>query len=499
MRFIKKEWFQITFLLILFLTLLYTPFIIRTLQNPPDRYYTGADKFYPDYYSILSIMNFGSSGTLYPVHVEYQVLGKISSALNIPNYISYHLAKIIVSALIFLSLYKLAFLLKFNKPARLLMMISGLFLNAPPIILHNSRPPDMFNLYTQSMHHELGILLTILLLIFYLQKKYLFLLITALILGITHTVSAILVAMSVFLYALIFHKSLPARLNTLVFGVVLLSPLVFYKIIFTLDPALSEVGTNFESAFADYDLSITSPQMFFSYLFYLSPFIILSLPVILKKKMFASQTQKTAFFLALFYILADIFMYIIGFYFLKIGRARFSLTALPIAFAIIISLRNHPPSRWNSFTPLLLLIFSLPTWFLSVQKDAFLFGKAPYFNEFVYPDRQYMEGFFHLKTLPPGKTLALDYSGNFLTSFGEKESYLNSRFYTTNYEEKLIKGTSFFEGKMPPKEAEEFLKAEKITYVYLGLYERRPNFDISSYNFLTKIFTNPKASIFKTK
>ena len=82
--------------------------------------------------------------------------------------------------------------------------------------------------------------------------------------------------------------------------------------------------------------------------------------------------------------------------------------------------------------------------------------------------------------------------GNLLFAFANRPVYLGHPHITVNFEEKMKKMEEFLkEGK------EEFLKNEKIEYIFLIEEERGLKFILEKKEYLEKVFENEKVTIFR--
>lgn len=104
------------------------------------------------------------------------------------------------------------------------------------------------------------------------------------------------------------------------------------------------------------------------------------------------------------------------------------------------------------------------------------------------------------KTLNNSIILASFKNGNNIPYFAYRIVYVGHMVGTINFEEKLKKVENFYSGKYSAAEMFEFLKKERINYVFYSDEERKlGNLNPEQYDFLKLVYQNNKAKIYKVE
>ena len=128
---------------------------------------------------------------------------------------------------------------------------------------------------------------------------------------------------------------------------------------------------------------------------------------------------------------------------------------------------------------------------------------VPYPPQTMYPLKTWMDGIRWLKnnTERSEVVLAGITAGNFIPAYSGNTVYFGQS-NTVNYEEKQQLVDKFFEGKMPVREAEIFLKNNGIKYIFVSTQEKEKsaggNLELI-YPFLKPVYSNPQVIIYHTR
>lgn len=127
--------------------------------------------------------------------------------------------------------------------------------------------------------------------------------------------------------------------------------------------------------------------------------------------------------------------------------------------------------------------------------------------DYGYPRKTVMQGIHWLKenTYPSDIVLTLFYSGTLIPAFSGNKVYANWWYRLTEdaaYGKVLTPVVMFYQGYMWPEEAEEFLKRNKITYVFSDIEEKALSLREDKalvYEQLTEVYRNNDVTIYKVK
>lgn len=129
--------------------------------------------------------------------------------------------------------------------------------------------------------------------------------------------------------------------------------------------------------------------------------------------------------------------------------------------------------------------------------------QVPIGAQIAYPLKDFMDGVFYLRDHTPKNTVVLGYvtSGNFIPAYAGNYVYIGHA-NTPDEDSKEKTAALFFSGKMNQNEGKEFLKRERVSYIYFGPQEKelgKVEDLVGIYPFLTSIYFNPKVVIYKTE
>ncbi len=126
---------------------------------------------------------------------------------------------------------------------------------------------------------------------------------------------------------------------------------------------------------------------------------------------------------------------------------------------------------------------------------------VPYPPQTMYPLRTWMDGIRWLKnnTIRSDVVLAEITAGNFIPAYSGNTVFFGQS-NTVNYEEKQRLVDRFYTGKMPVREAEIFLKNNRVKYIFVSVQEKEKSKGKSLemvYPFLKPVYNNPQAVIYR--
>lgn len=159
-------------------------------------------------------------------------------------------------------------------------------------------------------------------------------------------------------------------------------------------------------------------------------------------------------------------------------------------------------------TVILVILPSVIVWPVSLKSQS-LFTEAkiqasypliPAHPYVVYPVKSFMEGIDWLKnkTSHDEIVLAGETAGSMIPAYSGNTVYLGHGHQTVNFPLKQANMQSFYSGKFEENEMKEFLKANRISYVFLGLEESQlAGSNDLSYSFFNLVFRNDQLKIYK--
>jgi hypothetical protein len=125
---------------------------------------------------------------------------------------------------------------------------------------------------------------------------------------------------------------------------------------------------------------------------------------------------------------------------------------------------------------------------------------VPYPPQVMYPLNDFYNAMIWLKdnTARTDVVLSKVTAGNYIPAYSGNYVYLGHNPETPMYSQKVDNVNQFFSGTMIPKDAQQFLKTEHISYVFYGPQEKDNNQkDIKQYSFLKEVFTSPYVTLYR--
>ena len=127
---------------------------------------------------------------------------------------------------------------------------------------------------------------------------------------------------------------------------------------------------------------------------------------------------------------------------------------------------------------------------------------VPYPPQVMYPLNDFYNAMMWLKnnTARIDVVLSKVTAGNYIPAYSGNYVYLGHNPETPMYPQKVDNVDQFFSGTMTPKDAQQFLRTEHISYVFFGPQEKEnPVFDPKNYPFLKMVFNSPYVNLYQVK
>jgi len=540
--------FEKPFIFIVGLILLLSCFIqiaYRYKITPPDREYLGYHEFYTDDYSIyLSNIFQGQYGrwtlldkhTSEPhlgtiIHDEYLLWGKLTSLVKLNPIISYHLFRFSMGAILLFVIY--LFLKKLfpnSAKTRVLSFLFILFSFGFPKISQTASGTtveqymvwltelDVFAHFVALPHYLLGNIFFLTNVIAFLsiskrtQLKYFIICLSSVFMALIHPVSVVSLCAyyAVYLFlSTIIKFSVGARRDSPVFNkqeiigflitVFSAAPiLLFYKYLMTIPPwnhmAAWEGVSKYNIPLKEY-IGAIGPNTLLApigFLFMLYNGI-------------KSKTTNAPIFL-LSWILSFFLLIFYSYPFLKISEVRLMQVFIFIPFAILSAyavisvgalLRVRPKNNlFIILTILILFLISSPLYIKSFQTKIFYY---PTNSMLAFPPIEWMKGEYYLRDNTPKESVVLAaYMGATTIPFVSGNTvYTGHTWATLDRTRKEALKEKFFRNQMTDSEALNFLKTEKIDYVFNGYQESSMGSHPEKYKFLKPVFSSSMVIIYK--
>lgn len=514
--------------------------LLSSLKNPPSHFYLWTGHYFSDYFTYLQVMVQGARGRWLVENPfstdDYTqtflgygpdlLMGKIGGLFRLPPMITYWFfvafCSFILALLIFLTLHSLLpkkpFYLQFSAFLLTLFATSFFKIKEGKIIPIEAwyAPSHLFERFGCVPRHILDQIIGLLIILilaktlvkikqYSLRKIFLQALVIGFLLSLLLSFSFISINLigAIFLTGSYFLlKSLLLRkrefwrylfLLTLIMALVLLAVLVvkFFQ---------TQSGVMLRSReFGQLQQVKLSP----SFLFLLFVPLVLFSPLGVVS-FFRSLSPLRMLIFSLFIISLIFFFSSIGFY-LGDTNMRF-LTPLMYIFLAVLAILGieqltslfKPTFRKKlvmAVAILLLFYFTLPNIIFFYQNRL----NDPSLISIGYIPLEFVEGIEFLNVFP-GQTAVLTGTssllGNLLPVFADKRVYLGRLIFTPMYERKVDLTSLFYQGKMNPNQAEDFLRKNGIDFVLWSTWDG--NFDpLTKYDFLKPIFKNNLMVIFK--
>ncbi|MGB9911606.1 MAG: hypothetical protein ACPLKP_03355 [Microgenomates group bacterium] len=182
-------------------------------------------------------------------------------------------------------------------------------------------------------------------------------------------------------------------------------------------------------------------------------------------------------------------------------------TALHLPFA---GLTVFLLGKTKKIIPLTLIILSLslPGIYASLkgqfqfinQRLAAFLPLVPYPSQVMYPLKDWWEAIKWLEKNTSDEEVVLSgiTAGNYIPAYAGNFVYLGHFTETVDFERKNLVVRLFFSGQMGEKEAKDFLKKNKIAFVFWGPQEKEFG-DFKPFSFLKPVFTSEYVTLFQVE
>lgn len=511
----SEEFLVIIFSLIL-LTCSYGPLVYRYLTPPPGKTFLGVFGFPPDFYGNLIAFQEGRAGLWQhldktssttsgpPVWLkfEYRLLGRLSRLLPIDITIAFHLSRFLLSLILILVSYQLISTIFKKKHFRLCAFLLVFFSTAAGVgsnnLIVNWTPLSVFQRAAYFQHYLLSFIFILLTILFLNQafstgnwRKLFLAAIFGFLSALIHAFSLISLFLTLPFYFIFDRKKTAAKyLKLVVFCFLSALPLVYQFQVSQFRPW---------SLFPNIELhccNLINNVGLADFIFGIGPTLFLGL---IGAFWAIKKNGNLNLLLAPWAI-----VYLAGFWFLwrffDLNSARFLQTPFYIILGIlsvfaIEALSGHRPRNTLIIT-LLVLLLSLPAW-----QESLKINQQFFVNETSYASPDYLEALNWLQR-NGGETdvfLSGETNGMIIAARAGLMPYL-ATFSGTLPTYKLLQSNvkNFYSGQWDGKQVADFVKTERIKYVFFGPEERifNPNGSLS-YRFLKKTFENSEVAIFQ--
>lgn len=514
-KLITGEEFVICLLAIILLVCSYGPLINKYLDPLPGKVFLGVFGFHPDFYGNLIAFQEGQAGLWQhldktsstasgpPVwlKLEYRLLGQLSRLLPLEMTISFHLSRFFLSLILILVSYQLISAVFKEKSRRLAAFGLAFFSTSVgpmfnQLLIFYWTPLAVFQRAAYFQHYLLSFIFILLAIIYLSQalerldrKKLFWASFFGFLAGFVHAFGLISLFLTFPFYILVAKKKSPKLGFLIFFGLFSSLSLLYQFHIRTLLPW--SLFTNIELYF-----NLTDDIRPIDFIMGIGPTLFLGLAgayLAIKKR------DSLNLLLAPWAV-----VYLVGYWFLwrffRLNSARFLQTPFFIILGIlsvypIEILAKNQPKKILVITALVLLL-SLPAWHLSV-----LINQRSFTDEKVYASTDFLTAVNWLK----GKgeqtdvILAGENDGMIIAARAGLMPYFatfSGNLPTFSSLQKNV--NNFYNQIWSARQAADFLKKERIKFIFWGPEEKNLTFkDSLGYSFLQKVFENSEVTIFK--
>ena len=545
--------FSFLLLFLSFFPTLYEAFQANNLGDPRRLMLWGEHNYTYDYNVYLAKMRLGTEGQWIVINKYtsephqgillqefYLLTGKIGGWLRLTPPLTYHLVRIFLAVGLLLAIYQLiCFFLK-DSLQRKIAFLLALFSGSWPrfVYYHQGWHPALFMDWWQEMdvirratyvpHYLLGHLLTIVMLLSLLKKKLVWALISGLIAGFVHPPSLLIIWGIWGLWIIwqlrreliekgLFKKELfkEGLLKKDIFRDIKRQIVTFILLVLVTSIPLLYIQriTSFYpwKTLTDFDRVHPLPFQFGEYFLALGITFILGLGGVVMVFWQKKETYLPLVFWVLSAFLAIIIFQRIPF----VSEARFIQVAVHLPLAILSTLCLVEVGEWLKkrigqkvliWLVCLVLFLSLPGIYVSVkgqigfinQRAAAVLPLVPYPSQVMYPLKGWWQAIIWLgeKTKRNEIVLSDVTAGNYLPAYAGNTVYYGHSGETVFFDQKRFVVQRFFSNQMTEEEALDFLKKNKISYIFFGPQEAVLGY-FQLYYFLETVFQNDWVTIFK--
>lgn len=194
---------------------------------------------------------------------------------------------------------------------------------------------------------------------------------------------------------------------------------------------------------------------------------------------------------------------------------RFTQTGLFIPLGLLASYFFH--ELWLIFPKFKTLLFAIIVFYLTenlfIMTTSFTWQKSfinqrlnadippvPYPPQTMYPLKEWLQAIGYLRETTTHDDIVLAYitAGSYIPAYSGNTVYFGQA-NTVNYDEKQLLVESFYKGNLSSIDAENFLRKNRIKYIFESYQERDLSNGVavnSNYPYLRIIYTNPVATLY---
>ncbi len=522
----KKDnlfWFLLvpTFVL-LALTISLSPWFLEMISTPPDRFFSGINRFSNDYFIYLSYVEMGRRGEILAkllietipqsgifAHTVHTLAGFVlGHIIGLSAVTSYHLTRAFWGLVFLISTIIFFLCISKSKKTALLAFFLTFFISGFAKI--TSLKPLTISLYldwlqeqniigraTGPIHYNAGFVFFILAVIWFFFFPRIKPAVKALVMGIllnlilnANPFAFLILALVFGLYVVIKflllkreRRQLPEEVFLLFFGFLTTVPLFIYNQKFLSVPPWGKYGMSPKFYVINHP-----PLPFLDTILSVGPIFFLGtaeiICIVFRKKI----NSLNLFFIV--WILCQFILFFFGDY-LKIHplRAFSGLYYLPLTYFSALFIQRFFKEK-VIFVSIILFLITFPGYFAAYKQQLFAFTDFKNYSLFTFPSRRQGGAFMFME-----KNLGI---GDGVLALFEESSLIPAlTACSTNldmpYEEKV----RFYKAGMTINEAKNFLKINHFKYVYLGYQEKYYGRELETkYSFLKTIFQNSEVQIF---
>jgi len=148
----------------------------------------------------------------------------------------------------------------------------------------------------------------------------------------------------------------------------------------------------------------------------------------------------------------------------------------------------------------IILFASSNIYVLSQDLNYYTYSKNKKYIDYFYINIENKQAFDWIKGNLDDQDIILTYSitGNYIPGFTGKTVYIGHPVETLKFDEKLLKVKEFFGGNQGITKEKEFLKQNKISYLFFGQYEQKiGNFNPQDKDYLKQVFHRGEVTIYQ--
>lgn len=498
-----------------------SPWFFELIATPVGQVFTGINRWSGDYFTYLSYVELGRRGelgaqllaTTLPqnpvfVHLAHTLIGYIfGHLLNLNSIISYHIGRslfgLIFVLLTFVFFYKISGSKKISIISFLLVFFVGGFPklgNINPLLFERHlgwlQEQNIISRATGPLHYNAGFIFFILSVIwFFSDEKNLLkkVLIFGLLLNLTlvaNPFAYLILGLSFGVYIIIVFiwrksKTFLAEVGLIAVSFFISLPLFFYN-----QHLLSTKPWGNLGGAPKFYVVTHLPINFFETIMSIGPIFFLGIAGIVFLLFFQKAKIFNLFLIS--WLIVQFFLFFFGdFVRLDPLRSFNGLYYLPLAYFSTLFINKLTKNFYKQLLIVtLLMILTLPNYYLSYKEQLFAFTDFKSFFQFTYPTIKQVAAFKFLEKNTPtsSSVLALYEASSLIIGFSGNSTEVNM--------DQNLK-MPFYTNQLTDKQAKDFLKNNHFQYVYFGYQEKSVGGSMDKYPFLKKIFSNEEVKIYQ--